>query len=204
MWPHRATRLQFVRGPVRVSSGARPFNGIVRQPSSMSYDFRLLPKSLGANLLALAHFDVDEDESNLGERTAEAEERKARLSRALISANPSLSPFAFGFAEIAKTLGISEDEARVQYRHIELNGPENGNGIQITLFDEEASVTVPFWHQGNQAAAVIDEIWGYLNILEGVGDFAAFDPQLDKVLDLATDKQAVYPRIRASLLKCLS
>jgi hypothetical protein len=42
---------------------------------------------------------------------------------------------------------LREDEARVRYRHVELNGPENGNGIQITLYDDNASITIPYWHQ---------------------------------------------------------
>jgi hypothetical protein len=39
------------------------------------------------------------------------------------------------------------------------NGPtEETNGIEITLFDDEASVTVPFWHQGAAARRVFEEI----------------------------------------------
>jgi hypothetical protein len=40
--------------------------------------------------------------------------------------------------------GITEDEARVRFRHIELNGADDGNGIQITLSDDTADITVPY------------------------------------------------------------
>jgi len=164
----------------------------------MSYDFQLLPRSLGSDLLAHAHADDHEGEINPGPPTPEGEDRKARLSRALATSNPMLTQFAFGFAEIAKTRGITEAEARVQFRHVELNGPEGGNGIQLTLFDNAASITVPYWHQGAQAAIVVDEIWRYLDVLEREGHFATFDPQLDKILDLVKDKPAVlaaYARV---------
>ena len=67
---------------------------------------------------------------------------------------------------------ITVEDAKKKYRHIELNGPtEETNGIQITLFDDEASVTVPFWHQGAAARRVFEEIWSYVEIIEREGGF---------------------------------
>ena len=79
-------------------------------------------------------------------------------------------------------LTVSNNDFRLFRKGIELNGPaEESNGIQITLFDDEASVTVPFWHHGAAARRVFEEIWTYLQIMEREGGFFTYDPQIDRV-----------------------
>ena len=76
------------------------------------------------------------------------------------------------------------------------------NGIQIVLGDDGVDVAVPYWHQPPEAAAVFDEIWGYLQALERDGGFAVYDPQLDRILNLAADRPAVldcYARVMAEI-----
>ena len=80
--------------------------------------------------------------------------------------NPQLKVFQFDHAAVAKSQKISEELASIRFRRLELNGPEeNCNGIQITLFDDEASVTVPFSHEGDKAADTFREIWSYLEVI---------------------------------------
>src|SRR2546421_82577 len=68
--------------------------------------------------------------------------------------------------------------------NLELNGPREGaNGIQITLFDDEASVTVPFWHKGDKAAHTFREIWSYLEIISREAGYLIYDPQIDRISD---------------------
>src|SRR6185369_7840661 len=56
-------------------------------------------------------------------------------------------------------LTVSNNDFRLFRKGIELNGPaEESNGIQITLFDDEASVTVPFWHHGAAARRVFEDL----------------------------------------------
>ena len=67
---------------------------------------------------------------------------------------------------------------------MKLNGPEeNGNGIEITLFDDEASVRVCFGHEGDQAADTFREIWRYLEIISRETGYLVYDPQIDFVVD---------------------
>ena len=86
---------------------------------------------------------------------------------------------------------VTEAEARRRWRHIEMNATEDGNGIQITLDDESASVTVPYWHKGNVARAVWGEIWMYLSLLEREGPFHTYDPQRERIVDIEKDLEAV-------------
>ncbi len=102
---------------------------------------------------------------------------------------------------------ISVEEARLKFRHLELNGPEEGcNGIQITLFDDEASVTVPFWHEGNKAAETFREIWSYLEIICREAGYLIYDPQVDRVFDASAgfdDALACYTGTMQQIRKTL-
>ena len=102
---------------------------------------------------------------------------------------------------------ISVEEARLKFRHLELNGPEEGcNGIQITLFDDEASVTVPFWHEGNKAAETFREIWSYLAIICREAGYLIYDPQVDRVFDASAgfdDALACYTGTMQQIRKTL-
>jgi hypothetical protein len=159
----------------------------------MSYDLHLIPARAGTAPLSAARalLEQDEGEINPGPAVPEKEARKARLTDALRRTDPQLVAFEFGYSTIAAREGISEAEARQRYRHIELNGPEDGSGVQITLTDDSVHVAVPYWHQPPSAATVLDEVWQYLAVLERDGGFVIYDPQLDRLLTLATDRPAV-------------
>jgi hypothetical protein len=155
----------------------------------MSYDLHLFKPETGVDPLETVErlFAEDADEINPGLPQPEKESRKRALADALIKLNPELEVFTFGFKEIAESEGISEAEARSKFRHLELNGPEGGNGIQITLYDDVAVITVPYWHAGEKARDTFKEIRGYLSLLEREGGFVTYDPQLEKILDLSSD-----------------
>jgi hypothetical protein len=158
----------------------------------MSYDLYLIKADIDAVTVVEALLrDSEGDDPNPGELDPSAEARKQHLVQALQASNPALKPFEFDHSEIARIEGISEAEARRSWRHVELNGPEDGNGIQITLHDETATVTVPYWHQGEAAAAVWEEIWTYLGVLQSSGGFRTYDPQLKRILELKRDREAV-------------
>ena len=159
----------------------------------VSYDLLLFRAVPGVGLLeaATAVMESEQDDVNPGPIDPTAEARKRALESALRALNPSLESFVFDYAEIAEMENVTEAEARRRWRHIEMNGPEDGNGIQITLDDESVSVTVPYWHRGNEARAVWSEIWMYLGALEQAGTFHTYDPQLGRIVDLKKDLEAV-------------
>jgi hypothetical protein len=102
---------------------------------------------------------------------AEAFERRMRmLADALQAANPE-----FEVSDVISGGGL------------ELNGPEDSNGIQIMLFDELAGVSVPYWHKGEKAYEVFREIWTYLRIIEEKAGDVTYDSQVGHVLDLDND-----------------
>jgi len=147
----------------------------------MSYDFRLFKRRDDEDPLVTAR--ADSDELPTTPPVPQKEALKRRVADALIAHNPKLQIFQFDYDAVSKALKISVEEARIKFRHLEINGPESGNGIQITLFDDEASVTVPFWHEGDKAADTFREIWSYLEIISREADYLIYDPQVDRVID---------------------
>ena len=155
----------------------------------MSYDFYLFKPKTGVDPIETVDelFSEESEEINPALPQPEKEARKPSLADALIRLNPQLEVFPFDFQELARIDGISEDEAKIKYRHLELNGAENGNGIQITLNDVSTEITVPYWHSGEEAQKVFKEIWSYLELIENEAGFVTYDPQLEKILNLSTD-----------------
>ncbi len=109
---------------------------------------------------------------------------KRKVADALITHNPKLEISKFGYEAIARLEKISVQEARLKYRHLELNETEDDcNGIQITVFDEEASVTVPYWHEDDKAEDTFRKIWSYLEIICRETGYLIYDPQIDQVIE---------------------
>ena len=161
----------------------------------MSYDLHLFRPEFDVDPLEtierLLNENEESDEINPGLPVPGKEERKRALAQALIILNPQLEIFEFGFKELAEMESITENEARSKFRHLELNGADDGNGIQITLSDDTADITVPYWHTGDTAKQTFEEIWSYLKLLEAEGSFVTYDPQLEKILNLAADFSTV-------------
>jgi hypothetical protein len=129
-------------------------------------------------------------EAEEGETTAWTDEQVARaekLAASLQALNPRLERFIFDYAEVAKALGVTEPEAREQWRHIELNTQEGDNPIQVTIHADHASLTMPYWYTGDRARHTISEALSYLAVLAREAGWTIFDPQIERVLDLDRD-----------------
>ena len=131
-------------------------------------------------------FSEEANEINPGLPDVQKERRKQYLASKLIEKNANLEVFQFGYQEIASLESITEEEARIKYRHLELNGREDGNGIQITLFDDSVTITVPYWHKREKAKAVFEEIWEYMKIIQEETNYLIYDPQLEMTLNLSS------------------
>jgi hypothetical protein len=161
----------------------------------MSYDLYLFHRHVGRADLEVVNELLEayelQESPNPGSPDPAKEAQKQELSSKLIAANPELSVFKMDYPAIADDLGMSVGEAKRQHRHIEINGLMDGNGIQILLFDDTASITIPYRKDATTAQADWDEIWRYLAILESEGSFATYDGQIEKILDLEQDMPTV-------------
>ncbi len=136
----------------------------------MSYDFHLFLKQPGVDALVTAQTELDDEneEINPGPPVPLKEARKGVIADALMKADPALEVFPFGFEEIAKYQNTTVEEAKQSFRHIEMNGPAEGPGIQITLLDDGASLTVPYWHKDEKAKTAFTQVWAYLKVIQRV------------------------------------
>jgi hypothetical protein len=155
----------------------------------MGYDFYSFRVPAGEDPMTIADRLLGEDEGELAPHASspEIEAKKEAMANAILEKNPQMTRFQLRHDEIAKMENTSIDEARRKYRYIEINPPDDGNGVQVHLYDAYATVSVPYWHQGEQAAAVFREIWGHLETLGREGGYETYDPQLGRVLDLERD-----------------
>lgn len=158
----------------------------------MSYDLHLLRVPPGEDVSHVLdlHLDAQDEELNPGPLVPALEDEKQRLAKALMQFNPALRIAAFDYAGLAAMYDIDEREARRRYRHVEVNA-DDYTGIQITLWDSVADVTFPYWHAGEQARRVLLQVWDYLALLQSQGGFVLYDPQLERVIDLDVDFDAV-------------
>jgi hypothetical protein len=136
--------------------------------------------------LARAAADAEEDDARPRDpRTlAAAESGRRALVDALRAAAPALREAPLDHALIARETGVSEGESRRRYRWTVLEGPEEPAGIQITLYDEWATITMP-WGAAGSSPAAMAELWRYLEVLTAAGGYTVYDPTGDNVVDVA-------------------
>jgi hypothetical protein len=160
----------------------------------MSYDITLFRPAPGENPLALAHARLEAAlERRPGLSPGVIARRNTRLVTALFAYNPALR-------SITHATTAAPGDARASLggaQQILLQATGTFSGIDIYLFEETAALHVPYWHTGERAAETIAELWEYMRIIQHEADYVAYDPQLDRMLDLAHDQPAVLRAYRS-------
>ena len=164
----------------------------------MSYDFILFRPRDGIDPHDLVAAENDSVERGVRDPRVEALKRK--IADALLARDPQLDVFAPDFDEISKLHKLSVEEAYERFRQIEINDTAS-SGIQITLFDESASITVPYWHKGAAARETFGRLWPLIEIVCSEGKFEVFDPQLDRVIEAQSFDDVVecYAKVTARM-----
>jgi hypothetical protein len=121
----------------------------------------------------------------LSEPVERKERRKKWLKEELLGLPLGFECRQFDYRAIASCQGMSLENAVKLFRHVELNSVDQNEGIQIRIYDDEAVVTIPSWHNDASLRAVFADIWNCLLILEREGGFFTYDPQLEMCIDLA-------------------
>lgn len=153
----------------------------------MSYDFMLFPVVKGEDPLVTAHRKSNSEMEDMpGTKPDPAQEAlRQATATALVAANPHFEISSFDYERIAEMQQITVEEAKLEYRHVELTSLQDGTGIQIQLFDEEAALSIPFWHEGRKADKAFRDIWQYFDIIHREMGYVVYDRQLDVILDLS-------------------
>lgn len=164
----------------------------------MSYAFYLIPRSLNdplAKARAYAQLPQNSGEFNTGSQDLAKDVQKQLLAAALVEASPHLAPIRFAYTAMIGKYEMTAEQARLCYRQW-LLGAQDGGGVEITLYDDLALITVPYSIAPNAGESVV-EAWLYLGILQEKGKYVAYDAQLDRFLDLNKDQPTVVQEYAA-------
>jgi hypothetical protein len=147
----------------------------------MSYDLHMLEPRPGEDPVETLERLAAEEGSAAPEPAIL--ERNRRMADSLLALNPAYSEFEFKYEAIAEQSGISVEEARARYRHIELM---DEGGLQVILYDHHASINFPYW-ESLDPAKLLREIAGAAGVIADQTGWQLYDPQLEKFLDPARD-----------------
>ncbi|MFG3347474.1 hypothetical protein ACGF1Z_20695 [Streptomyces sp. NPDC048018] len=64
-------------------------------------------------------------------------------------------------------------------------------GIDLSVFGDEVSITVPYWHTGDRAATVLGKLFALSVLVEKETGLTAYDPQVEAPLAKTSPQQAV-------------
>jgi hypothetical protein len=107
--------------------------------------------------------DPGDYESELDDRPPTPEERAAmeRLGEAVLAVDPSAERHdGDDFIEI-----------------------DTEDAIQVSLYANEAGISVPYWYEGEQAEAVMARVFEYAAVLREIGGYTVYDPQTGEVVE---------------------
>ena len=102
------------------------------------------------------------------------EATKLRVGTALAARFPDFEVERFGYEHITRSPS----------RYFEINDlGDDSFGVQIQLFDDEAALTIPYWHEGAKAEACFAQVWEIIGVICHETGYAIFDPQMDRTLN---------------------
>ncbi|MEU1489494.1 hypothetical protein ABZ456_04440 [Streptomyces sp. NPDC005776] len=78
-----------------------------------------------------------------------------------------------------------------EYEQVSLDLSHSGTGIDLSVFGDEVSITVPYWHAGDAAAVALDKVFALSKIVEMEIGLTAYDPQMElPVADMTPHRSA--------------
>ena len=107
---------------------------------------------------------------------------KEKIASALVNYNSKLERFENDYKEIAKAHGITVEEAKQRFQHIELNKPDGNMVVQITI-DRYVTIAVPYWYVGDKAIKIFREVDNYTKVVARTVGYFVYDPQSGKAYD---------------------
>ncbi len=151
----------------------------------MSYDFLLFKARPGEDPLETAQREADFSTPP----NPQYEVINRRVTDALVAHNPRLEVSEHDSVDLERMLNLTSHAEYFPRKYTELNDSSNEFGVQINLSDDEASVAVPYWHDGVKAESAFRVIWNYLEIIQRETDYLIYDPQVGCIFTTSTSFQ---------------
>jgi len=171
-----------------------------RKVTQISYTFDAFRTPPDADLLQAGRdsFARSKDWGDPGPLDQAAELRKQQVVGWLLAADANLTSFQVDFPSLAIDAGITLDEARRRHRHIYVSGCGPLKGVRCTVHDTVIWGTLDYLAA---APGIVERVWAILLVLQQASGYRIYDPQLDRVLDLAADREQVEREFAAGAAK---
>ena len=72
------------------------------------------------------------------------------------------------------------------------------DAVQVSLYREEAAVTVPYWYDGDKAHAILIEMYAFAELLTRESGLTFYDPQTGEEVSGTGNAQAYGSGVRAT------
>lgn len=151
--------------------------------SWLSYDIDFFYAVEGADPYDSYLASLEREDGENAPLTVSAENREAAMR--LVRGNPNLEC-------------VEEASGSLTVQHRDFG---NSNGIQLSFFASSAGLTVPYWHRGDAAVMMLQEVWEYMGLLKEQSGLLAYDPQIDVVVNLDEDFDEVLAAYRSGVEK---
>jgi hypothetical protein len=154
----------------------------------VSYDIYALHVEPGEANAAALESVMQRDSLVEGDPLDPAKEaRKRSIAGTLATSRMGYEVIEHDYAEVAEAEGISEDEARRQVRHLQVDNGE----LLVELDEEYAAVKVPY-SSTLVECNIAEDVFKTLRVLRDEGKFVPYDPQLGRELDIESDRDAFF------------
>jgi hypothetical protein len=149
----------------------------------VSWDLYVLPLATGED----PNEAIDRlEDAESGPPDAAIEQRKQELAEALQQTWPELEPFPIDHEALAQSMGMTVEEAREQFRYIELNPRRDEDlPIQVTIADSYVSVNVPYWDLRDHGDSVTARLTSLVDTVVDRTGWSVYDPQAGRVITVA-------------------
>jgi hypothetical protein len=154
----------------------------------MSYDLEIVkPRHTIDPLIVVENVfkrDVDERDPHMTEEI-DGQTRDAIIST-LVSKNPRFEIFPPTYITGPATYRVGSQE---QVDYVELT--DSDSGIEIMIFGDSIGIGIAYWHTGEKAKAVLQELWAYLDVIQSTLVCLMYDEQMGQILNLSSDFKKV-------------
>ncbi|MER7539554.1 hypothetical protein ABTX77_32950 [Streptomyces sp. NPDC097704] len=92
---------------------------------------------------------------------------------------------------VPQARGLLGDVNITEYEQESRDLSHSDTGIDLSVFGDEVSITVPYWHTGDRAATVLGKLFALSALVEKETGLTAYDPQVEMALAETSPQQGM-------------
>jgi hypothetical protein len=109
--------------------------------------------------------------------------RKLEIAQALINCNPAFTRSDFTFDTMSSHAEVIASDQSVPPISIQLNAVSAFGRVEVTIFDNNISLSVPYWYTDIHGEEVFEKLIVYTKIISRISGYYVYDPRAEIVYD---------------------